>query len=367
MTASRYLDQPSGVEWPTRTWPRGTTDSDVVTEVADELFGPGTDQASDPGQDPGPHHGVSLALVVVHRGRLVHERYGTIPAGVFAPATPVDASTPLISWSMAKSITHALTGLAVADGLLDIDDPAGIADWKGDARSEITLRHLLQMRDGLDFVEDYVIGADGSAQSDVIAMLFGEGAGDVAAYARSRPAKHVPGSFWSYSSGTTNILSSVLGRSVGGREPFETFMKERLFRRIGMNSAEPTFDDAGTFIGSSYVHATAQDFARFGYLYLRGGLWEGDRILDSSWVDDAQRQHATDPDSGHGYGSHWWIWSSRPGTLAALGYEGQRTIIDFERDLVVVHLGKWLTETQPTLDAALSRVVEAFPGESGRN
>ncbi|MFM7871131.1 MAG: serine hydrolase domain-containing protein, partial [Actinomycetota bacterium] len=184
--------------------------------------------------------------MVVHRGRLVHERYGTIPAGVFAPETPVDRTTPLISWSMAKSITHALTGLAVSDGLLNIDDPTGFADWAQDSRSEITSRHLLQMRDGLDFVEDYIIGADGSAQSDVIAMLFGEGATDVAAYARSRPAKHAPGSFWSYSSGTTNILSSVLGRSLGGREQFETFMKERLFAKIGMNSAAPTFDAAGT-------------------------------------------------------------------------------------------------------------------------
>jgi len=338
-------------------------DSDVVATVADELFGSGTD----PGSDPAHSDGVSLALVVVHRGRLVLDRYGTIPAGVFAPETPVTATTPLISWSMAKSITHALTGLVAADGLLNIDDPTGMADWERDSRSEITLRHLLQMRDGLDFVEDYVIGADGGVQSDVIAMLFGEGADDVAAYARSRPAKHAPGSFWSYSSGTTNILSSVLGRSVGGREQFETFMKERLFARIGMTSAAPTFDDAGTFIGSSYVHATAEDFARFGYLYLRGGLWDGDRILGSSWVDDARRQHATDPDSGHGYGAHWWIWTSRPGTLAALGYEGQRTIVDFERDLVVVHLGKWPTETQSTLDAALTRIIEAFPGESGRN
>lgn len=356
MTQFRHPRQPSGVEWPTRAWPRGTTDSDVVATVADELFAPGT--------DPGRGHGVSLALVVIHRGRLVHDRYGTIPAGVFAPDTPVDADTPLISWSMAKSITHALTGLVVADGLLNVDDPTGIAEWDRDARSGITVRHLLQMRDGLDFVEDYVIGTDGSVQSDVIAMLFGDGAADVAAYARSRPAKHDPGSFWSYSSGTTNILTSVLARSVGGREAFETFMKERLFAKIGMTSAVPTFDAAGTFIGSSYVHATAEDFARFGYLYLRGGSWDGDRIVDSSWVDDARRQHATDPDSGHGYGAHWWIWSSRPGTMAALGYEGQRTIVDFERDLVVVHLGKWPIETQPTLDAALTRIIEAFPVET---
>ncbi|MFM7870181.1 MAG: serine hydrolase domain-containing protein, partial [Actinomycetota bacterium] len=189
----------------------------------------------------------------------------------------------------------------------------------------------------------------------------------VASFAKSRPAKHEPGSVWNYSSGTTNIVSSIVAQTIAAKHDITSFVQQRLFAPIGMTSATARLDAAGTFIGSSYVHATAEDFARFGYLYLRGGLWDGDRILDASWVDDARRQHATDPDSGHGYGAHWWIWSSRPGTLAALGYEGQRTIVDYERDLVVVHLGKWPTETQPALDAALTRIIEAFPKESGRN
>lgn len=357
MTSFRYRSHPAELVWPTVSWPSGPQAPTSVLEVADRLFGPGV--------EPGPGAGVSLALVVVHRGRLVFDRYGTMPGGVFAPETPVDRTTPLISWSMAKSMSHALTGLLVVDGAMSVDDRVACTEWAEDGRARITVENLLTMRDGLDFVEDYVIDVDGNSRSDVIAMLFGEGSADVAAYARSRPAKFEPGEVWSYSSGTTNILCSLLGRTVGGRDAFETYIQQRLFAPLGMTSARPTFDEAGTFIGSSYVHATAEDFARFGYLYLRGGQWDGAAVLPSSWIDGARRQHATDPESRHGYGAHWWIWNSRPETLAALGYEGQRTIIDFDRDLVVVHLGKWPAETQSALDEALTQIVESFPVASG--
>lgn len=352
-----FRPQPQGVAWPTDTWPRreliADEDGSMIDEVINELFGHGV--------SPVPGRGVSLALLVVAGGHLVFEKYGTIPGGVFAPETPVHSKTPLVSWSMAKSITHALTGLMVDDGMISTTDVTGIPEWSLDQRARITIDHLLQMRDGLNFVEDYVIDAEGNSSSDVITMLFGEGATDVAAYAKSRPARHEPGEVWSYSSGTTNILTSLLGGVVGSARDFEKFISARLFSILGMSSARVTFDPAGTFIGSSYVHATAQDFARFGYLYLRGGLWAGDRVLTSDWVDQARHQHATDPESGHGYGAHWWTWKSRPGTLAALGYEGQRTIVDYGRDVVIVHLGKWPTETQSLLDGALSRILESFP------
>lgn len=352
-----FHPQPEGVAWPTKAWPRrelnADEDASMVDEVINELFGHGV--------NPMPGCGVSLALVVVAGGQLVREKYGTIPGGVFAPETPVHSETPLVSWSMAKSITHALAGLMVDDGMISTTEVTGIPEWSHDQRARITIDHLLQMRDGLDFVEEYVIDAEGNSTSDVIAMLFGEGSSDVAAYAKSRLAKHEPGAVWSYSSGTTNILTSLLGGVVGSASDFEKFISDRMFLRLGMSSARATFDSAGTFIGSSYVHATAQDFARFGYLYLRGGLWEGDRILTANWINQARVQHATDPESGHGYGSHWWTWKSRPGTLAALGYEGQRTIIDYGRDVVIVHLGKWPAETQSLLDGALSRIMESFP------
>ena len=328
----------------------------IIEQVADELFSAGA--------SPAPGRGISLAMVVVHRDEVVFERYGVQPDTAFGPGGPVTSDTPLISWSMAKCITHALVGMLADDGRLDALAPASVGEWSSDERRFITLDHLLKMRDGLDFVEEYV-DTPGARTPDVISMLFAEGATDVAAYARSRPLKHPPGTVWNYSSGTTNIVSRLVGDVVGHGETMNDFMQRRLFGPLGMSSATARFDESGTFIGSSYVYATARDFARFGQLYLHRGRWAGRQLVSQAWVDGASELHATDPDSGHGYGRHWWLWKSDPAVLAALGYEGQRIIVDTRRDLVVVHLGKWVAETQPALDATLTRVLEAFPRSAG--
>ena len=349
-------------EFPGRDWEVAEPDASVAVAqldgALDDLFGTG---------DAAPPPGVSLATLVVHRGRIVRERYGHQPDTMFGPGGPVDRDTTLISWSMAKSITHALVGILVNEGRLDVDVPVNIPEWRDSTRAAITLRDLLRMRDGLDFVEDYVIDESGNVNSDVIAMLFGDGASDVASYACSRPSKHEPGSVWSYSSGTTNIICRIIGEVLGGREAVRTFMHDRLFGPLGMESATPRFDDAGTFIGSSYVYATARDFARFGLLYLRDGSCGDRRVLPASWVATASDMHAVDPDNGHGYSWHWWNWNGRSNVIAACGYEGQRIIVDPSRDLVVVHLGKWVAETQPQLDLHLSTIVDAFGNPFGRN
>jgi CubicO group peptidase (beta-lactamase class C family) len=347
-----FPPQPDGIAWPTRDWEIDGHVSSTVLDASDALFAGGV--------APPAGEGTSLALVVVHRGRIVHERYGTQPDTPFGPGGPVDRDTTLVSWSMAKSITHAAVGCAVGDGSLDPTAPVRVEAWADDDRRHITLDHLLRMRDGLDFVEEYVAGDDAPAPH-VIDMLFGSGSDDVAGYTMARPLKHEPGSHWNYSSGTTNVVSRLLGDVVGHGEAMEGFLRDRVFAPIGMSSAKPRFDAAGTFIGSSFVYATARDFARFGYLYLRGGEWDGRRLLSADWVRDAADMHAIDSEIGHGYGRHWWLWNGRADVLAALGYEGQRTIVDTTRDLVVVHLGKWAAETQAVLDARLDRIVTAFP------
>jgi CubicO group peptidase (beta-lactamase class C family) len=361
VTAQKYPEQPSGVDWPTKDWE--SSDLERVDGHAD----PGGEIAAalsalfDHGVEPPDGRGLSLALVAVHRGRIVIERYGRQPANLFHAERDITETTPLISWSMAKSITHAMVGMLVADGSIDLDSRVLVPEWQHDGRADITWVDLLRMRDGLDFVEDYVADAAGNSRSDVIDMLFGEGSRDVFAYARNRPTSNPPGDVWSYSSGTTNIICGLISRILGGRDEVEDFLHRRLFAPLGMSSATATFDEAGTFIGSSYVHATARDFARFGYLYLRGGLFADRRILDENWVRRAHAQHAIDSDNGHGYGEHWWTWNADPKTLAALGYEGQRTIVVPERDLVLVHLGKWEASTQRFLDSTLTRIVEAVP------
>ena len=306
--------------------------------------------------------GMSLAMVVVHRGEVVAERYGVKPANDFEAEEQLTAESTLISWSMAKSITHAAVGLLVMDGLIDLDSPAPLPSWAGTDKAAITTLELLEMRSGLRFVEDYV---DGEV-SNVIEMLFGSGAEDHAAYAAAMPLDHEPGTVWNYSSGTSNIVARIVGDIVGGgRAGMETFLRERLFVPAGMNSAIPKFDAAGTFVGSSYVYATARDFARFGELYRHDGVTEdGERILPEGWMEHARTQVATDPESkipgGLAYGRHWWLWPAFPGSFAAQGYEGQFIVVVPDRELTIVHLGKTDAEVNHLLAGRLGGIVERF-------
>ncbi len=320
-------------------------DLDTVHDVAEQLLA-----------EDAPH-GRTLALVVLQAGELAFERYGHQPDTVFGAGGPVTADTTLISWSMAKSITHAAVGVLVGEGRLALDAPAPVADWVGTAKEGITLQHLLEMRPGLEFVEDYV----DAGVSHCIEMLYGSGKDDVAAYAAGLPLIHQPGTVWNYSSGTTNIIARIVGDAVGGgREEMELFLRERVFEPAGMHSAVPKFDAAGTFVGSSYVYATARDFARFGELYRNDGLTaDGTRVLPEGWLDHARTWTTHDPETGFDYGAQWWLWPQYPGSLACHGYEGQYTLVVPDRELVVVHLGKCSADLRPLLNAQLRRLVDA--------
>ena len=190
-------------------------------------------------------------------------------------------------------------------------------------------------------------------------MLFGVGSGDHAAYAAGRPLAHEPGTVWNYSSGTTNIICRILGDIVGGgsaaerRNLFNDFIAERLFAPLKMTSASAKFDSAGTFVGSSYVYATAFDFARFGRLYVNPT-----EMLPERWVDLAKTPISTDPETGFGYAHHWWTWPALPGALVATGFEGQYTIVVPEDDLVVVRLGKTPAEIRTNVVEDLVAIVE---------
>jgi CubicO group peptidase (beta-lactamase class C family) len=276
----------------------------------------------------------------------------------------VTAQSTLISWSVAKSITHALVGIAVKDGVLSVSDSNLFPHWQ-DERARITLGNLLNMTSGLAWCEDYV----NDSISDVIEMLFGEGdfAGDHAGYASAKELEAAPGSKYMYSSGTTNlvtrILAVALGEKNGSSELVESFMLQRLFEPIGINSAIPKFDDTGNFVGSSFVYAIARDFARFGYLYLNDGLWGDNRLLPEGWVQYGRTAVALDPENGLEYGAHWWMSPEDPGSMTAMGYEGQFTWISPDRDLVLVRLGKTDNELVPALRDQLVQIIRAFPAQ----
>lgn len=343
-------EQPAGVPWPTKDWPTGSlpdhVDAAELEAIIDRAFGP----------QPDPGFGESYALVIVHEGRIVAERYGA--------DTPPD--TPLLSWSMAKSVTHSLVGILVEDGRLDPDALAAIAPWRDDAdpRSRITLRHLLRMTDGLEFNEDYALttGDDESEKrwSHCIDMLFGAGIDDVAGYTIDRPARHEPGTVFNYSSGTTNVVARIVSDELGGGpDGLRTFMNDRLFHPIGVRTADPTFDTAGNFVGSSYLHMTARDWARYGLLNLRGGTWDGRQVVPRAWVEDSRRAWAVDDDGTH-YGTHWWVADDPRGTFWASGFEIQRVICVPTSDLVVVRLGKTPQEDYATPKTWLDQIIALF-------
>jgi len=313
--------QPDGLSWPTASWPKGEIEvgsgSARFDHLIEEVFNLTGDQ------------GVTYGVVIIKSGKLVYERYAAGASAMYLQ----------YSWSMAKSVTHALMGILVREGKIDIYDPAPVEEWQQDDRRHITIDHLLRMSSGLRFNEDYI---DGQA-SDVIPMLSYDGRHDTGAYAAAKPLIHPPGSHWSYSSGTTNILCRIIREALGGgATEMLAFMREELFEPLGMRTAFPRLDDTGTFIGSSFLFATPQDFARFGYLYLRGGQWQGQQILPADWVDYARSP--TYLSNEEGYGAHWWIMPQRPDWFYASGYDGQRILVVPEADAIIVRCGRTPTD-----------------------
>jgi CubicO group peptidase (beta-lactamase class C family) len=209
------------------------------------------------------------AIVIVHGGRIVAERY----------ADGYGSASLFTGWSMTKSVTNALVGILTAQNALDIDADRLRPEWRSpdDPRSAITLHDLLTMSSGLGFDESYA--PSGAATR----MLFDSH--DAAAVAADSPLLHDPGTVWSYSSATTNIVSAVVRDAFKSHDEYIAFPRRALFDRIGMTTAVLEPDPSGTFVGSSFMYATARDWARFGLLFLRDGTWNVERILPEGWVD----------------------------------------------------------------------------------
>ena len=335
-------------------WPRG----DGSDERSDP---PGLDRVAldaavaDAFAEPNPSNlRRTRAVIVVHGGRIVAERY----------ADGFSKESPMLGWSMTKSITNALVGLRVGQGAIDIDAPAPINAWRHDARAEITVDQLMRMSSGLHFEEVYGILADATH------MLFE--IDDAASFAIAQPAAAEPDTVFSYSSGTSNILSFIVRETFDDLAAYHRFPHEALFEPIGMRSAVLETDGSGTFVGSSFTYATARDWARFGLLYLQDGTWEGKRILPEGWVE--YTREVTPPAPMGEYTAQWWANVGAPDNPArrklpdvptdavwASGYQGQTVMFVPSRDAVIVRLG--LSQTRPAFDrnAFVASVLAALP------
>lgn len=347
--------QPAGVAWPTEAWPEATlgptVDAEALSRAVEGAFlAVGRGDVND-----------TRALLLVHGGELVFERY----------AEGFDRQTRFQSWSMAKSFTQALVGVLVGRGELELDAPAPVPQWQGEAdpRRVITLRHLLHMTAGIDNND----GSGGEGGDAFVAQLiFGGGAYDTTRFAAVPARIHPPGTFWSYSTGTSSVIAGIVGRAVGSdRATRGAFMRQSLFAPIGMRSAAFGFDAAEHFLGGSNFYANARDYARFGLLYLRDGVWEGRRLLPKGWVDFTRTRAPADNNGA--YGGHFWLnlepkehqFRLLPGgpssAFAANGNSGQSILMVPTHDLIVVRLGELQSTTWKALNENLAEIVAAFP------
>jgi CubicO group peptidase (beta-lactamase class C family) len=355
--------QPADAPWPTRDWSTAPLANDVNQSTLDLAM-------TEAFAGIHPDLGETRAVLIVQGGRIVFERYGE----------GYSAETRLISWSMAKSITHALVGAAVLQEKVDIDTPLGSPHWRADdPRAAITWRSFLTMTDGQRWSE---IDATGVLDNDSALMLYGRGHSDTARFAANQPIIHPVDTHWNYNSGGTVLVTDALTRIIAPnprnagerRSRMRDWMGQSLFNIIGM---EPVvqFDAHGLAYGSSQIYATARDFGLFGLLYLRDGVWDGTRVLPEGWVDFAR---TPGPDAGTDiYGAHWWL-SPTQGTgapmralitdpdlsdaFSAQGHEGQLIVLVPSKDLVIVRLGRFedSTERWNALGDWMGRVAGSF-------
>lgn len=310
------------------------------------------------------------ALLVMHRGEIIAERYGE----------GYDEDTRFISWSMAKSFTGALIGFMVGDGRLVLDDPAPVPAWQrsGDPRGDITLRHLLHMSSGLEHTE--VGPEDGKTifEADTQRMLFLDGAADMSSYAEARTMEAAAGEKFEYSTATSVILADIITRTLTDskdpkvrRDATMRFIRGRLLEPLGMESTFVEFDANGTMVGGSIIQATARDYAKFGEFLRHNGTRKGAQHLPVSWVKFMKTSSPNDP----AYGGHIWLNKKRPEgrnqvlfpdngpdtIFAALGHLGQQIVVSPEQKLTVVRLGKTQDDVNRPMSDQIGKIMAMFP------
>jgi len=301
-------------------WPLG----DILPDTSTGIDLTALKKISDRVINENGYNGDVFGFLVLHKGIPVAEAY----------KPQFNKDTRFLSWSMAKSFTNALVGILVKQGKLDISKPTGLDEWKNDERSKITLNDLMQMQSGLKWNEDY------GNRSDVTVML--HCTSDMSRYAFEQPLEYPVGTHWYYSSGTTNIVSYLIRQQFNNDSTYYAFADTQLFNKIGMPDAVFEVDPSGTRVGSSYLYATAREYARFALLYQNEGVFNGERILPDGWV-----KYSTTPASASNgeYGSFFWLNKSKKLPSApenmymCNGHDGQHIFILPTQQLIVVVLG----------------------------
>lgn len=318
-------------QWPGEQWP-----------IAPQITGPAVEAlesyAFAPRNDATREGIRTDALLIVHDGQIIYERY----------AAPTTAQIPHLTWSISKSLLATVLGVAYGEGRFKLDDPALKFYPALDKHPAITLGHLLNWASGLDWQEDYEYAP---LKSSVVAMLYTRGHRDMAAFTAAHDSYAAAGQAFRYSSGDSNLLAAAL-KTMVGPERYADYPWTALFEPLGIRHAVWESDASGTFVASSYAYLTARDLARVGLLMARGGRWNDRQLLPEDWVAfnlkpfavyKAQQDEAVP-------GGHWWLnrpvdgapspWpDAPPDTFAALGHWGQALYVMPSEKLVIVRYG----------------------------
>lgn len=292
-----------------------------------------------------PESQKTRTVLVTYKNQIIAEKY----------TRGFNKDTPILGWSMTKSVLATLYGILQFQGKIDLNEPVSVPEWQSDERRNITLNNLLRMQSGLAWDEDY------STISDVTKMLFLEA--NMTKAQADNAAIAPPGHVWNYSSGTTNLLSGILRDQFNTHHEYIDFPYVALIDKIGMHSMLMETDMAGNFVGSSYAWANTRDWAKFGLLYLNGGRWNGEQLFADEWIDYVRKPTK---DSEGDYGAHFWLnagekYPDVPKDMySANGYQGQRVFIIPSKDLVVVRTGL-AEEPEFDINGFLGGIVASIP------
>lgn len=341
--AARGQACPTRASWPTLDWPDRT--AAVATARAAEIAELEEYTFTLTGKDKDRLGIRTNAVVIVQAGDVVYERY----------ARGFDASKRHLGWSVTKSVMNALVGRAVHLDLLALDD--SICDHLTSGRPEhcdIRVVDFLEFGSGLAWKELYE--GQSNQESSPIAMFYGQGHRDMATFVLGHERRAPPGATFQYSSGDSVVLAA-LARAALEPTHGELFPWDLLFDLLGMGSAVVERDQAGTLVGGSYFYATPRDYARFGYLFLNDGCWDGERLLPEGWVAAStavSEPYRLDPIEEDEWvqGRQWWLnlevpeqgvlppWPDAPeDTFSAVGHWGQYIAVIPSLDLVIARTG----------------------------
>jgi CubicO group peptidase (beta-lactamase class C family) len=305
---------------PNAAWPKGNVvfsiNPDIQMKLDDMLA---ADNAA--GHD-------TRAMLVVHKGKIVAESY----------VADIDAQTPLLGWSMTKSLNSVILGHLEMKGLVNVNETDLYPHWSDDGRADISIENLLHMTDGLNYSETYDPG------EPAVRMLFQEP--DAAEFTASLKLRDEPGTRFTYSSGTANIIADIVQQRIEGDVQTDTdYIIDNIFRPMGMTNVTYEMDASGLFLGSSYFYATARDWARLGQLMLNGGELNGHQIMSPEFHARSLQNNRSENKPAYGY--QWWLnttaeprWPDLPkNTYAAMGNREQRVLVIPNDELVIVRLG----------------------------